>query len=223
MIDQILKSKRADLCKQILAVGSLTYRPPTIQELASLVDIPKGISNDLRFLVGIIGLCGSFLTLRESTIYFVHQSARDFLLKDASSKIFPSGVEAVHYGIFSQSLHVMSRALRRNMYGLGTPGFPIENVNPPDPDPLATARYACVYWVDHLYDWQLSDNIKHPDVFQDGGVIDGFLRKHYLYWLESLSLCRSMSQGILSMAKLESILQVSSSRRCYLIVERFKH
>ncbi|KAK3353868.1 WD40-repeat-containing domain protein [Lasiosphaeria hispida] len=206
MIDQIRRSDEADLCKQMLAVISITYRPITIQELASFVDIPEGISDDLEFLTEIVGLCGSFLTLREPTIYFIHQSAKDFLLKDASSEIFPSGMEAVHYSIFSQSLHVMSRALRHDMYGLAAPGFPIENVNPPELDLLAAARYACVYWVDHLHGWQ-SSNIKHPDVFRDGGVIDVFLRQHYLHWLEALSLCRSMSHGIFSMAKLESILQ----------------
>lgn len=128
-------------------------------------------------------------------------------MKDAFSEIFPSGVEAVHCGIFSQSLQVMSKALRRDMYGLVAPGFPIENVNPPEPDPLAAAHYACVYWVDHFYDWESSDNTKHPTVFQGGGIIDDFLRQHYLHWLEALSLCKSMSLGILSITKLESILQ----------------
>ncbi|KAK3359288.1 WD40-repeat-containing domain protein, partial [Lasiosphaeria hispida] len=213
MMDQIRRSKDADLCKQVLAAISITYRPITVQELTSFVDIPEGISNDLEFLAEIIGLCGSFLTLRESltpresTIYFVHQSAKDFLLKEVSSEIFPSGVEAVHCSIFLRSLDVMSRALRRDIYGLVAPGFPIENVNLPGPDPLAAVRYACVYWVDHLYDWQLSDNAKHSDIFPDCGIIDKFLRQHYLHWLEALSLHRSMSQGVFSMAKLESFLQ----------------
>ncbi|KAK3348667.1 quinon protein alcohol dehydrogenase-like superfamily [Lasiosphaeria hispida] len=207
MIHQIRHSDEADLCKQVLAILSITYRPITIQELTSFVDIPKGLSDDVEFMTEIVGLCGSFLTLRETTIYFIHQSAKDFLLKDAFDEIFPSGLEPLHSTVFSTSLHIMSGTLRRDIYGLCVPGFPIENVNPPDPDPLITAHYACVYWVDHLYDWQSSDNTKQPDVFQDGGTIDDFLRQHYLHWLEALSLCRSMSQGILSMAKLESLLQ----------------
>jgi WD40 repeat protein len=35
-----------------------------------------------------------------------------------------------------------------------------------------------------------------------------FLRGKYLYWLEALSLCRSISEGILSMAKFEDVIQV---------------
>ncbi|KAK4108026.1 hypothetical protein N656DRAFT_784549 [Canariomyces notabilis] len=207
MMAQVCRSDEADLCKQVLAVLCSTYRPITIQELTSFIDISESISDDLEFLTEIIGLCGSFLTLRESIIYFVHQSAKEFLLKDAVDEIFPSGMAVLHYGIFTQSLHVMSMALRHDIYGLATPGFPIKNVNPPDLDLLAATRYACVYWVDHLYDWQSSKNTNHLDVFQDGGVIDDFLRQHYLHWLEALALCRSMSQGVLSMAKLESILQ----------------
>ena len=39
-------------------------------------------------------------------------------------------------------------------------------------------------------------------------MVDVFVRKKYLYWLEALSLCRSMSEGVLSMAKLEALTQV---------------
>jgi hypothetical protein len=120
--------------------------------------------------------------------------------------VFPSGKETEHYRL---PFHVMSETLKREVYGLRSPGFSIDQVSVPNPDPLAAIQYSCVYWVDHLNDWQSGDTTKHPDVFQDGGIIDDFLRQHYLYWLEALSLCRSMSQGILSMTKLETILQVS--------------
>jgi hypothetical protein len=46
----------------------------------------------------------------------------------------------------------MSGTLRRDIYSLGNPGFPIHNVKNPEPDPLATIRYSYVYWVYHLYD-----------------------------------------------------------------------
>ena len=180
MMDKICSSDDADLCKRILAVASIAYRPITLPELASLVDVPEGVSDDLEALAEIVGLCGSFLTLREYTIYFVHQSAKDFLLKQAFSVIFPSGVQDMHHAIFSRSLRVMTKTLRRDIYTLSALGSSI-GAKPPDPDPLATARYACVYWVDHLDDWQSGDNIKYPGVFQDGSIIENFLRQHYLH------------------------------------------
>ncbi|KAK3364118.1 hypothetical protein B0T25DRAFT_620386 [Lasiosphaeria hispida] len=203
-------SEDADLCKSILAIMSAVRRPIMLDELAAFVAMPGEASADYEVLAEIIGLCGSFLTLRERTISFIHQSAKDFLLGPAAHELFPSGIKDIHHTVFSQSLRVMNSTLCRDIYSLGAPGSSIDDAKLPDPDPLAAARYTCVYWVDHLHDWQSSDNTKHLDVFQDGGIIDNFLRTHYLHWLEALSLCRSMSQGILSMAKLESILQLPS-------------
>lgn len=46
----------------------------------------------------------------------------------------------------------MSKTLQRDIYGLRAPGYPIEIVEPPLPDPLTAAQYSCLYWVDHLLD-----------------------------------------------------------------------
>lgn len=204
MMVQISDSEDAVLCKRILAIASTVYRPITLDELAAFVDIPDGVSVNYEDLAEIIGFCGSLLTLRERTISFVHQSAKDFLLETASNDIFPPGIEHIHYTVFSRSLQVISRTLRRDVYKLRDPGFPIDKVKPPDPDPFAAARYSCIYWVDHLRGCDRKN--AHNDL-RDGGSIDGFLRQNYLHWLEALSLLRSMSEGVSSMLKLKGLLQ----------------
>jgi hypothetical protein len=93
-----------------------------------------------------------------------------------------------------------------DMYSLDALGFPIDQVKQPKPDLLATVRYSCVYWVNHLC--ASSENAGQDDGLQDSGAIDNFVRKKYLYWLEALSLCRSMSDGVVSMAKLEALIEV---------------
>ena len=208
MMVQICNSDNADLCKRILASTAIVYRPITLKELTSLVEILEEMSDDLESLQEIIGLCGSFLTIREDTIYFVHQSAKDYLLIKAFNEIFSSGKEEAHYVIFLRSLQAMSRTLQRDIYNLRALGYPIERVKQLDPDPLAVLRYSCIYWVDHLCDWNSNSCVNHKIDLQDGGMIDMFVRKKYLYWLEALSLCRSMSEGVLSMAKLEALIQV---------------
>jgi hypothetical protein len=85
---------------------------------------------------------------------------------------------------------------------------PIERVELPDPDPVAASCYSCIYWVDHLCDWNLNSCANHRVDLQDRGALDEFVRKKYLYWLEALSLCGSMSDGVVSMAKLEVLFQV---------------
>jgi hypothetical protein len=198
----------ADICKRILASIAIVYRPITLKELTSLTKILGDMADDLESLREIISLCGSFLTIRQGTIYFVHQSAKDFLFTKAFDKIFPSGKEDVHYEIFSRSLQVMSKTLRRDMYSLGALGYATEQVKQPDPDPLAASYYSCIYWVDHLCDWNPNSYTNYGVDLQDGGAVDGFVRNKYLYWLEALSLCKSMSEGVVSMAKLEALTQV---------------
>lgn len=208
MMQQISNSDDADVCKEILAVAATAYRPIKLEELVALVEQLEDITDDFAAIQEIIGHCGSFLTLRENTVYFVHQSAKDFLLEKASSIIFPSGQENVHRVLFAKSLQVMSVSLKRDVCNLHVPGYSIEKVDPPQPDILASSRYSCIYWVDHLHDW----NHVYPAVnlvdLQDGGRVDRFLREKYLYWLEALSICKSMSNGVVSMAKLEDLVQV---------------
>jgi hypothetical protein len=61
-----------DLCKQILAITSTVYRPITLMETTSFVNTLEDIADDYESLATIIGVCGSFLVLRERTIFFVH-------------------------------------------------------------------------------------------------------------------------------------------------------
>jgi hypothetical protein len=211
MMQQISQSDDAELCRQLLALIALVYRPITLPELVALAEQLEDTADKYE-LQEIISLCGSFLTLQGETIYFVHQSAQDFLLTKAATEVFPSGTEAVHHAIFVRSLQAMSKTLRRDMYSLQELGVLIEEVKQPDPDPLALSRYSCIYWVDHLRQSEpVCSTIYKQDV-QDAGAVHAFLKESYLYWLEALSLCRSISKGVLSMARLQSLVEVSTQR-----------
>jgi hypothetical protein len=204
MLEQIRSSSSAKTCQKILATMVSLYRPVTLLELTSLADLPS-ISKNLEHMSRVVKLCGSFLTIRNNVVYFVHQSAKDFLQASAIEQICPNGQEATHRTIFTQSLHVMSHVLQRDIYGLQAPAYAIEDVEPPDPDPLAAVRYACVFWADHVCDWLSTDSDASSD---DWNIIHTFIQARYLYWLEALSLCGSMSEGVLAIAKLSSLIQV---------------
>lgn len=145
----------------------------------------------------------------------MHQSAKDYLFKEAGDEIFPSGKEETHYAIFLRSLHVMSKTLKRDIYSLGALGYPIKKVKRLEPDLLAAGRYSCIYWADHLSDWNPNCCADRRGDLQNGGVIDEFIRKKYLYWFEALSLCGGVSDGVISMAKLEALLLVCLDQSCY--------
>jgi hypothetical protein len=97
----------------------------------------------------------------------------------------------------------MFNCLRRDICGLHAPGTfanavessRIEQYLSPD------LQYACCYWVQHLQrsEARLVDNCQ----------IYKFLEKHFLYWLEALSLIRKMSEGVLMVKVLQSMINVS--------------
>jgi hypothetical protein len=210
MMKQVNHSDDADLCKRILASIAIIYRPVTLKELTILVDLPRSISHNLKWLAEIIGLCGSYLTIREGTIYFVHQSAKDYLLTLAFDTIFPSGEGGAHYVIFSRSLQAMSQTLEKDIYKLHLPGISINSVQVPDPDPLAPLRYPCVYWERHFQEAYRSSVLYQSDL-TDSGVVYQFFQNYFLYWLEAVSLIGKVSEGILTITSLESSISVS----CY--------
>ena len=202
MLEEVLAADEVELCKQILGIMLLAYRPVSLTEIFAYLESPGEILDNIDYLQEIVELCGSFLTLRENTVYFVHQSAKDFLARE-SDKILAAGIGHGHQIIALRSLHIMSRILRRNLYSLSSAGSSVGETL--DPDPLAPARYVCLYWVDHLTH-MVQDGHSSPDL-DDNGPVHRFLTEHLLHWLEALSLLRSVPSGIRAISKILSVLK----------------
>jgi hypothetical protein len=200
-IEQITPRSR-EYCQLVLSAATLASRPLQLLELGVVSGLPDKIAENAKNIETIFKRSGSFLTVRDGTIYFVHQSVKDYLIGQGGQSIFSSGPAAAHRRMFTQSLHILEKTLRRDMYSLGALGTPVSQAPPPVPDPLEVARYSCVYWVDHLERCGLSED------FQDAGAIDAFLRNRCLYWFKALSLLRSLTAGIVSIQKLGVLLRV---------------
>ena len=72
-----------------------------------------------------------------------------------------------------------------------------------DPDPLARIQYSYVYCeIGSSFDVQIA--------MRDNGIIDIFLKKYFLYWLEALSLIKNMSVGVV-MIRMKNLI-VNKSR-----------
>ncbi|KAN0087189.1 hypothetical protein V8E54_000877 [Elaphomyces granulatus] len=182
-------------CLFALSAATLAYQPLHLCEIHVVAGLQDEVK-DLEDLERIINMCGSFFTIRDNYVYFIHQSAKDYLTINASAIIFPAGRERIHYDMFSWSLDALSKTLRRDIYNLLDP---VKEV--PDLDPLASIRYSCVFWVDHLCkadDTSLDWNEK----LSDGGAVFAFVKEHFLHWLESLSHIYKLSDGVLSIKKL---------------------
>lgn len=208
MIEQIHNLGDASdvkFCCQILATVLHVYRPVTIAELGILIDCP-----DAELVHKAIGLCGSFLVVREGQVYIIHQSAKDYLSGAAASTLLPSPT-AIHGVILSQSLQAMSASLQRNIYNLESPSLSTNEIKAPDADPLEAIRYSCIYWIDHFcdifpQDGQIpSQNLINEEQCQ---MVLLFFRKYFLYWLEALGLLGHIEDTVLSIIRLMSLLKV---------------
>lgn len=202
MMDRIIQlsqqqNRYACFCREVLLIAVNSYRPLQLSEMVTLAALPKFA--DTRKIIQLCGLLS--LKEEETTIYFVHQSAKDYLIEHAKpeiiSQIFPDGCRKGHQRIMSQSIESMSQILKRDIHSLQH----LKDVHTPS---LAPIRYACVYWVDHLHEMG-----PHSEMFlHDTGMVDVFLREHLLHWLEALSLIKSMSSSVFAIAKLTTMVRV---------------
>lgn len=214
-----------DSCLAVLSVATLAYRPLHILELRTIA----GLRYETADLKRIVDMCGSFLTLVDNYVYPIHQSAKDYLVSDtAIDKIFPSGKYAVQRSIVDRSVVAMEKTLRRNVYRLLHPGALTRDVEArsPTPDPLLGVGYSCTYWIDHVCetdkaDLQGSRRYRLANAFgrhiarskksiRIRDLIKAFFQDHFLHWLEALSLLGVISNAVLSLSRLRTLVEVSS-------------
>ncbi|KAF5516715.1 Vegetative incompatibility protein HET-E-1 [Colletotrichum siamense] len=198
MLNHIEGSIDANFCKQVLGLLLVAHRPLAIEEMLHLLCLPASFPADLESLEEIVGLCGSILTIRHDIVYFVHQSAADVLKDSASKQIHLHGEAHEHRIIFTKSLRLMSNTLRRDIYSLIIPDTLIDDVQPPDDNPLSTAGYSCIHWIDHFAAGSLDD----ANCPQAVTLVKDFLEIHFLHWLEAIALLRIKGGGIVLVDRL---------------------
>jgi hypothetical protein len=120
MLKQIrsLSRRNPDNCRLVLSTAVAAYRPLRLPELGILSGLPEDISRQLQHIADMVKLCGSFLTLQDEEVYFIHQTAKDFLLSEDAKPFLSCEISQVHHSIFSRSLDALSRTLRRDIYNL---------------------------------------------------------------------------------------------------------
>ncbi|KAK4085679.1 uncharacterized protein Triagg1_669 [Trichoderma aggressivum f. europaeum] len=205
-----LKGKGPELCRTILAIATSAYRPLHLNELSTLAGFQSNLKR-LPQLNMLIKDCGSFLTVRENHIYFVHQSAKEYLASDLSSQsvTFRHGMGKVKYNMVLNSLNSMDHSLRENIYGLEHPGILLEDISPPDPNPLDHCLYSCTHWIAHLCEiYDVTDG-QALLIIEEEVLI--FLKEHSLHWLEVLALTRNLSTNITHVQRLNELLKKRSA------------
>ena len=210
VLDRLLANlsdpEQEDLVREFRAVvGSIVVlaEPLGTSSLARLLNIAKEtIDCRIDSLHSVLNIPSN----PDSPIRLLHLSFREFLLDPYKRGKSPFWIdERERHGVIAaRCLELMSERLGENICHLEFPGKPrgdidrkrIEKCLPAD------VRYACRYWVHHFVE------AKRP--LRDQETVHTFLQKHFLHWLEALSLIGRISDSIAMIGNLQSVVAVSS-------------
>jgi hypothetical protein len=190
-------------------VGSIV----TLFESLSVAALTHLLAVSARMTVVTLNSLGSVLDIPKHQGYpirLIHPSFRDFLLdkQRCLDDQFWIDEGRVHTDLVESSLRLMSNALRRNVCNLSTPGALSSEVDRNTVDLFLPphVQYACRYWIGHIQ--------RGRGNLLDDGQVHVFLQNHFLHWLEAFGLIGKISDGVLMVTNLESVLTVLNAK-CY--------
>ncbi|RDW58335.1 hypothetical protein BP5796_12265 [Coleophoma crateriformis] len=208
MLEQILEGEDSDLSTAIMRSIILAKRPLVFDELYALSDLPEEVMDDEQSLLDLVSRCASFATIRERTIYLIHQSVKDYFVTGEGQKIFTTGIAQENREIVNRSLCIMSTRLKKNICSLDSPGA-TPNINMPLPGGL---RYICIFWIEHLEEYQAAcgdSDGDNKEFLSYQGEVYKFLLRYLLNWLEFLALIGQLRGGISLLRRLEGLAKAS--------------
>jgi NACHT domain len=179
-------------------VGSITIlsEPLSAFTLAKLLSEQENtITLRLRHLHSVLNIPKN----QDQPIRLLHPSFRDFLLdkQRCSDQYFWVDEREAHGALAKSCLRLMSGSLKRDICGLRVPGAKVDNSCVEQCLP-ADLQYACRYWVQHLQQSEAH--------LYDNDHVHKFLQKHFLHWLEALSLIGKMPDSVRMVTALQSMV-----------------
>ena len=186
--------------RRIVGTLAILARPLTTSALGRLLEIPKGtVEMQLDSLHSVLQIPSS----PEIPVKLLHLSFNDFLLdpERRANHAFWIDEKETHAAVVKECLRVLG-CLKQDLCSLGTPGIPRSAIEEADINAsLPTeVQYACQYWIHHL------DRAKMTVC--DGDAAHGFLKTHFLHWIEALSLLDKASDSLDMLKTLQTLLKV---------------
>jgi hypothetical protein len=183
----------------IVGVIILLAVPLSINALSLFIGIGADqIGNRLDSFRSVLSIPGD----RDQPVRILHLSFRDFLVQSRTK--FLVNEPKKHKDIVKFCLKTMQGYLQKDICNLASPGTRRADIDPQDirqylPPEL---QYSCRYWIHHLKQSQdLSSDIKNVQLF---------LQKHFLHWLEVMSLLGLISEVVGMLDLLHTGISVSS-------------
>lgn len=187
--------------QDILGVIVMLESPLSVVSLAEFLELSEEkVDRRLSLLHSVLSIPSD----HAKPVRLFHLSFRDFLLDPTTRGRTPFWVDEkrMQQRLAARCLHICG-SLRKNICGLNhdtnraeIDRQTIDHYLPPE------LQYSCRYWVHHLT--QSEDPIaKMDDVLS-------FLRKHFLHWIEIMSILGWVSEMVGMINLLQSIMRVSS-------------
>ena len=137
-----------------------------------------------------------------------HATIRDFVLDKSRCRDLDFSIDGreAHRTLAENCVRLMSRMLKRNICDLESPSTSVHDISSIRIDHCIPTdlKYACIHWAEHLR--------QSGSTPRDHDNTHCFLQKHFLHWLEVLSIIRESARVAAIIRMYQSLLQVSSSR-----------
>ncbi|KAF1935622.1 hypothetical protein EJ02DRAFT_324548, partial [Clathrospora elynae] len=220
VLDQLLSEQEEDEKEAWLqafreVVGSIVVleSPLSAVSLARLLQVPQEeIQCRLDSLHSVLSVPDS----KDASVRLLHLSFREFLVNPQKQRksLFWVDEKRTHQNLAFRCLDLMSGAsgLRQDMCSLSGLGVLRSEI---DDRTVASSlppelQYACRYWTSHA--------IHSQQHIVDGDTTHLFFQKHFLHWLEAMSLMRESSRCVHLLNSLQALTGPSAS-----IVQSFLH
>ncbi|ORY67578.1 uncharacterized protein BCR38DRAFT_483193 [Pseudomassariella vexata] len=210
VLDQLLVNRTGARADRILnefrnVVGSIVL----LAEPLSALCLSKLLQVTMQSITPLLNRLHSVLHIPSQAdvpIRLFHLSFRDFLIDPADRgkpQFWVDGKET-HAHLASNCLRIMNEVLRRNICGIQEPGTPRSSIDPQmiGENLQLEVQYACRHWSYHLQ--------QASALISDDNEAYCFLNRHFLHWLEALSLLGRASESVQAIKTLKAVVQPDS-------------
>ncbi|KAJ3454402.1 hypothetical protein MRS44_018296 [Fusarium solani] len=203
LTDKTLREKQEIIAEFRLIVGTIVTlaSPLPTRALALMLDVPLDtVADRLRMLHSVL----SIPSTRDSPVRLLHLSFRDYLidLENMETNEFWVDEKLVHRNLAKQCLRIMRSGLREDICGIRIPGTRRSTINPQQIHACLQSelQYACLYWVHHRVAVDPG-----PDDIKE---VHDFLRRHFLQWLETMSLMGRSTETLAMLRSFQNWLKL---------------
>jgi hypothetical protein len=132
-------------------------------------------------------------------ISFVHQSAKDYIVKQARNTILPAGMPKEHARLARRCIQRMCEpgGVHKDICRYRRPGTRRTDCDPAEIARLMSSRVTCTssFWAEHF--------VASGETLCDDDYVHRFLQQYFLYWFEALSWMGKAVSTILCTARLQ--------------------